>query len=234
LEKKKFTASGAALAFAAALRVFPLILLSGIIFRSAFDFWKKKKFSPNFSKFFIGFIITALVLFFYGSLDQNNHFDFSRWLEFGEKIIVHSQANSNQRSGLAYLVPSSVSFLKIPIIVAVFSFFAFAARRAPKEKLIPLGLLLVPIVSSPASYYFCSVAILVLAFSDLNKKQNAIALSCILGAFILQSFVTIQENIYHNSLTSYNWSALYLILSLVLMFIVSNKKLQLKTKLNQE
>ncbi len=222
--KQKFGLSGALLALSALLRIFPVVLLTGAIVQAGLEFWRKRKISPAFQKFFLGFAIAALVLLLYGSLNQANHLDFSRWVDFGKKIIIHSQTASNQRSGINYLIPDAIDFLRLPVKLLMLGLFAWAIRRAPSEKLIPLSLLLVPVVTAPASYYFCSVSVLVLAFADLAKKENALALSCILLAFILETFGVIYENVYHNSDTSYYWSGLFFILSVALLFVVANEK----------
>ena len=218
---KQYTTSGALLACATMLQVFPIVFLGGLVFQEIWNFCKTKKVSPRARKFLLGFLITAAVLFFYGSLDRSNNFDFSRWLEFFEKIVVHSQTSSNQRSGLAYLIPAEVAMLRPIFAILIVAWFAIVARRLSHDKLIPISFVLLPVFVAPASYYFSVIAIFALAFADLSKRKNVICISLILLAFILQAFKTIQENAYHNSNTSYHWSALVFLFGLGILTIFS-------------
>lgn len=212
--KRWYALAGGLVAYSASVRVFPLVFLAGPTFKVGWELIRQRRLPPWAKRFFAAFAGTGLVLVGLGSLSSAHGPDLGRWQQFAEKIAVHSQVTSHQRSGLEYLIGREHGLLWIGAALLLLAAFALAVRNMEEERLLPAGLLPMFLLTSAASYYYSVAAILVLLFADVRRRWDAAGLSLLLCAYGACAAVAISEQATKGRVNSTSWSIALLALSL--------------------
>jgi len=112
LKRRRFTAAGALFAYAAAVRVFPALLLVGVVAVAVRDLLRRSGVSWAL-RFASGFLVSAVVCFLAGALTGRG---FAAWPEFARNIEKHHGTWSTNTGGLelVFLTTPQTMVSRIP------------------------------------------------------------------------------------------------------------------------
>ncbi len=99
LKRKHFRSAGVALAYAGVMRIFPVLLLFGLVVKALDDLLRRRGIRRSTWRFFGAYVLTV-VLLLGGSLATFG-WDYHR--EFIDKMEVHKEVVSSTRAGLPYI-----------------------------------------------------------------------------------------------------------------------------------
>lgn len=209
--RKRYAVSGACLAYAAVMRVFPVVFVGGVLARAGWTLLQTRRFSPRDVRFCGAFAVTGAVLFALGG-------PMFRWRDFAQVISLHAGVMSLQRSSLEYLIGQGRPLLYWPTAALITAGFVVAARSMTRPRLIPAGLVLMFTFISAASYYHVVASVLVLCFHRRGSSTDALGLAALFGAFAVFAAATLAQGGALAGWLSFLWSVLLLGLTIAVLF----------------
>jgi hypothetical protein len=135
LKRRRFAAAGALLAYAASVRLFPVLLLVGVAAVAVRDLVRRSGFSWAL-RFAGGFLVSAAVCFLAGALTGRG---FAAWSEFARNIEKHHGTWSTNTAGLelVFLTTQQTMVGRIPTAVPLpqrWATWQEEMNRAQKER----------------------------------------------------------------------------------------------------
>ena len=212
--RKRHAIAGASLAYAALMRVFPVVFLGGVLVRAAFSLFETRRLDRRDARFLAAFTAAAAALFAFGA-------PVSRWRDFAVTIGLHAGVVSQQRSSLEYLVGLDRPWLYGPAAALLAVGFVLAARRMTRPRLLPAGLVLMFTFVSAASYYHVVACVLVLCFHRRGAATDASGLAALFSAFAVFAIAALIHGSALAASLSFLWSLLLLGLSIVVLWSAS-------------
>lgn len=234
LKLKRPKTGGVFIAYAAMLRVFPVMFLAGIGFKWLWNAIKEKKVMNDDFKTLLAALITVILLFG-ATLAVKPGLD--GWKTWGENISHHSQRLTVKRIALPYIfvnhgrfadstqklntaqrearVEANIVTIRF-IQVATFILFVLVCAHSPTWIAATLGLFLIYTLTNPVRYYWASLVLLVpwlMTFPLKGKK--VIAFAWLFGMMIVDYAIdsTTMEYTIHQYFAS--WS-----LGLLLLYVL--------------
>ncbi|MFT3765570.1 MAG: hypothetical protein QM820_08660 [Minicystis sp.] len=208
--RRRHALAGATLAYAALMRVFPVVFAGGVLARAAWTLVESRRLDRRDARFLGAFAITAAALFAFGC-------PLSRWRAFATTIGLHANVVSQQRSSLEYLVGLERPLLYWPCALLLAAGFVFAARRMSRPRLLPAGLVLMFTFVSAASYYHVVASVLVLCFHRRGSAADDRGIAALMGAFAVFAVAVLIQGGALVAGLSFLWSVLLLGLSIVVL-----------------
>ncbi|MGH8530578.1 MAG: hypothetical protein ACRETN_12180 [Nevskiales bacterium] len=181
LKKQKPMLGGAALAYAALLRIFPGFMFAGAVFAAGWMLWRDRRLDPAFKRFFIGAALATVLLL---PLSQLTAGSLEAYPRFVENTLKHKETPLTNYMGLRTVVayrPGEVgrhyrdadaldpwarwkearlaayheaSWLYYPLALAFLGLLAFAVRGQQAWVATALGALFIPFGVELTCYYY--------------------------------------------------------------------------------
>jgi hypothetical protein len=192
LKTKRWTMGGVFLTMAAAIRVFPIFAMFGVVLAFAwqlFDYYRAEgklptlpqileKYQPQV-KTLVGALGCGVVMFLFSSLVL----DFSAWPECIRKIMILDHDPHVNDVSLRAVV-AGVNHLQLvslghraPLHFALIGLYALgvvvAVRNKPLDQAAAITTIMIPIVFNPANYYAHFIYILPLVALEVARTDNA-------------------------------------------------------------
>lgn len=235
--RKWFFLSGLALAYAAGLRIFPVLLFGGPLAIIAWDIYRKRKIQMPYVKFLGGAIVAAAVLF---PLSLHVTGGFHSYKEFAHHISVHQGTALTNHVGLhtvikhapdgrmkytrnnALLDPferwkkarndrfAKYKVLWAAIFLSLGAVLFFTLRRT-KALWVGMALSLVLVVSAvEATCYYWSIWVLAALMVKVKRKMEWPLLAVFLGFFVVALYKMLQLQVQVNE-----WMAIVIAVGVV-------------------
>ncbi|MGH7818255.1 MAG: hypothetical protein ACREQ9_00630, partial [Candidatus Binatia bacterium] len=188
LERGRQALAGASLALAAALRIFPGLLLAGIVFHGAGELRRTRRLPAAHLSFVAGFALALLLLAGATALQRDG---LARWAEFARNTSAHMQSASSNLIGvtgwIAYLSagePTSPEAVDAMILwrrsaarlqlvtllpLALFA-VAWLSQRVEGLRAMALGAIVVLASLNLSAYYYTFLVLFLLAFRDRPRE----------------------------------------------------------------
>jgi hypothetical protein len=205
LHKGRHAASGALLAFATLLRLFPAIFILGAALQAACGWWREGRLAPGVRRFAAGVLIASAVVV--GASVSSFEHGFGPYADFAEKMSVFAPKPAQNKVGLSALsgtvlrewtaaevvdpdgrrifIPQPaplrtalVRGLQIVLVLLGLALYAGALWRAGPGEAAAVSAALIPLLSSPANYYYGFV----LAFAMLAGRRPRIGTALAVSA----------------------------------------------------
>jgi hypothetical protein len=164
--------AGAALALAAALRVFPALLLWGLVAGAVAGFWRGRTSARPAVRFLAGFVVALVALVAWTGLDPRG---LSSWNEFAVNLGAVAASPAANDLGLppllrAVIPPGAASApaLRLLLFALVAVVAARAATRLPPAAALLAGAPLVFVALGLPAYYWVLLVLLALAAGEVG------------------------------------------------------------------
>ena len=209
LKLGRFRTSGALFALASLVRLFPVLLLVGLIAKAAFELIATRRIDVRVRRFGVSFVVTAALLMG-ASLTV---FGFDYQAQYAKKIEAHGGVESSTRFGLPYMLklvdgktPAAVAgwiggdtarigvmknvgserkVLSMLALVLGLAALALAARRMEDDEAACLSFAAVFLATGITTYYGVIIAVWALLFTSQSRpKTHAVALIALIAASI--------------------------------------------------
>lgn len=213
VKRQRYKTAGALVAYAAMIRIFPLVFLFGLGAKAVWDFLSTRRLNRRYVEFFVVCALVAAALFaasvtLSGSLDD--------WETFWTKIRFHDNRMSALRVGFKTLFLAAVSpfreswpvgpmgrsaradelqglWWSLQALALVGAFFA--VRRLEDYETIPFGWVLVYFLAAPTHYYQVVLLPLSLLFlPKLVERVRVNGLALLLGISVVGYLLLIRLN----------------------------------------
>jgi hypothetical protein len=204
--------SGVMLGYAAMMRIFPVIFLFGMGGKAFWDIVKKRKISRKYIEFFLGALLTIIILF---GASVARHGGTHQWETFFKKISMHNDDIVSIRVGFKHVFLNTYKVTlgswddfseakkrefadhKIPwwiIQALVLGITLMLLRRVEDYETIPLSFIPVFFLIAPTFYYYVMLVVPLLMFAPkLHIPSRTFGLAmfyvmCVIG-YVLNTFL---------------------------------------------
>ena len=210
LRRGRNTLAGSALTLSALFRIFPGALGLGYLLHATREGFQKKNIPPRSILFMTGAMATLLIVTL-GAAWFSGH-GFSVYQEFAMKLSRFTDAPISNDIGLStlaeWLFPSSetLSNLTQGVLIGLFiALFWRAMARIADWEAAAAGVLLIPILVSPANYYFSFFAIAALVATQRPRMGVILIVTAVLwdinGLLLYQQY------------SEFNWASVISVIS---------------------
>lgn len=245
LKKERYKSSGAVLAYAAMMRIFPVVFAFGLGVKMLFEYYRTRKLSRRYIEFFVVFALVAGVLLG-GSVVSNGGLE--KWTLYQELIRMHNDDIVGMRTGFKYVFLNAykVGDEGLPaykankkrefddravqwwlIQVAVIAAAAFAMRRLEDYETVAFGFVLAYFLVAPTFYYYVMLIVpLFLFLPKLGEPSRAFGAALMFAMSLLGYVMFLQMGSPRNlGFTAFFWnSVMYLGLALFMFYIAISKR----------
>ncbi|MGH7857187.1 MAG: hypothetical protein ACREQY_07615, partial [Candidatus Binatia bacterium] len=205
LERQRHTIAGASLGLAAGLRIFPGLLLAGVLFHGMGELRRTGRIPAAHTRFVTGFAAALLILVGATVLSPEG---VSRWREFAANTGAHMRSASSNLIGvtgwLAYLsggetataegIDAMITWRRTASRLQLVTLFpvalllvAWLSQRVELLRAMALGALLILASLNLSAYYYAFVVLLLLAFRD-RPRELALIFSVELLVYLVHLF----------------------------------------------
>jgi hypothetical protein len=235
LRLKWYKTAGALVAYAALSRVFPLIFVFGLGAKLLWDLIEHRRLTPGYVRFFAAFVavcaaLTAMSVLWSGGLGL--------WSDFIEKLRLHDQGLSSQRTGFRYIFLGTFSgggdksgllhtrrVLWWSIQAAVLAAAFVGVRRLSDHQALAFGYLPMFFLTAPTAYYQIALVMPLLFFlPEVRNYARA------LGAALLFLITTGLCFLNIAQFAHGDWSRSYVISWILLAFVAYMTAVALLTR----
>lgn len=215
LRKKNDLIAGFALTYAAMLRVFPGIVLAGIVLKALTEIISSRSFQPirKYRRLMLGVVLAVVVLIplslivsgrsvvWDEFIDNTSKFtNASGWQAMGLKTMLDqvnlgtallppltNEENSSPAERYRRTVEQNRTAIRFIIVGAFLLLFLFAIRKEETWVVAILSLGLIPFLSGPANYYYVFLSFIGLLWSI--RQAAALSLSILLYVSYIPLFI---------------------------------------------
>lgn len=110
INKNRYKFAGAFLSYATMTRIFPVFFILGMVTKSLFTLIKQRTVPERYKRLFVSFILTSLLLFFYGSFHGRG---IDNWKNFSQRISLHNQVLLFNNTGFKMIFLHDNSWLSL-------------------------------------------------------------------------------------------------------------------------
>jgi hypothetical protein len=233
LKKEMYRRSGALLAFASGLRIFPSLLIAGLGLKATREFLHDGHIPVRYVRFFTSFLATATILFATTLLMSGG---LSNWAGFQQNMGVHVENAGSNLVGLTSLIAylrsvdltapnalealtefrrASVHLQLVAMLPVVLLFVTLLCSRVPDFAALALGIPLIITTLNLSAYYYSFLLLLLLA----HMKQP-LKVAMIFG---------VEASMYVLQLFEQHDAVLYVYRGILLLYLVAATHLDLLT-----
>ncbi len=196
LKQNRFKTAGALFAYSSAMRIFPLILIFGIVAKALVSAIVGRGFDKRYTEFFAVFSVTALLFYLSSVLWDGG---LSHWYDFIKKITMHDSGIAGQRTGFKYIFLSAYEgysgkaeyfetqkMLWWSIQAGVLLLIFCLVQRLTLCEAVALSYVPLFFLTAPTTYYQISLVVPLLVYlSKIGETEGAIGASLLFFVSIM-------------------------------------------------